>query len=295
MPEGALLLDQDFLRRLDMLSLRLRRPIRGFLRGERRSRTVGGGMEFSDYRSYQVGDDFRYIDWNVYSRLDRLFVKLFHVEEEMDMFLLLDTSQSMSFGSPSKLEYAKKVAAALGYIGLSGFDRVVAVGATDHLHGTLPALQGKAGIPRLFRFLASLDAGGPTSLSRAFEELLLRARRRGFILLLSDLLDPSGSTEPLKRARYRGFELAICHILDEEDLFPSLEGDVQLVDCERGDRVDVSLNSLAWDQFIRARDAYLRELEEFCLRHQIVYVRATTAVPFEDLVLRYLRLAGVIT
>jgi len=294
MPEDVLLLDPDFLRRLDSLSLRFRRPTRGSLRGERRSRAVGGGMEFSDYRSYQVGDDFRYIDWNVYSRLDRLFVKLFHLEEEMDIFLLLDTSQSMAFGRPPKVEYARKVAAALGYIGLSGLDRVIAVGASDHLHVPFPALQGRAQIPRLFRFLASLKAGGPTSLSKAFEELLLRARRRGFIVLLSDLFDPAGPVEPLKRARYRGFELAVCHILDDEDLFPSLEGDVQLIDCERGDRVDVSLNGIAWDRFARARDAYLQELEEFCLRHQIVYVRATTAVPFEDLVLRYLRLAEVI-
>ncbi len=295
---GDLLLEPEFLRKLETLSLLSRRMVQSGLRGERRSSTLGRGVEYADYRSYQAGDDYRYIDWNIFSRLDRLFVKLFSEEEDINVHLLVDQSRSMAFPPapvrPSKLQYAARVAAAIGYIGLVNLDRVSVVTfdrQVTSLHG--PG-RGRGGTFHLFGFLGSLEPGGSSDLSAALNEYAHRTRRRGLLVLLSDLLMPGGVGEALKVARAHRFDLFVIHILSDEDLTPALAGDLRLVDSETGAAVDVTVDAQALSAFARQRDRYLADLEQFCLRHRIEYLRTTTSIPFEDLILRYLRVGGLI-
>ncbi len=290
------LLDPEFLRRLEMLTLRARRPVRGVLRGERRSRTRGRGVEFADYRSYQVGDDYRHIDWNIYSRLDRLFVKLFSEEEDTTVHLLVDTSASMAWGQPSKALYAARVAAAIGYVGLVGLDRVGVAFFADRLRRTLPPVRGRGQSVRLMEFLADAAAPPPSATSdlrQTLHEYVHRTRRRGLLVLLSDLLFPAGYEDGLVLARAHRFEPFVIHVLSDDELAPAVRGDLRLVDRETRVGVEVTVDGPALDAYARARDRYLRGVEEFCLRHQIDYVRVSTSLPAEDLVLRYLRLGGL--
>jgi uncharacterized protein (DUF58 family) len=288
------LLDPEFLTRLERLTLLSRRIYRSGLRGERRSGTLGRGVEFADYRSYQVGDDFRYVDWNIYSRLDRLFVKLFSEDEDITVHLFVDASRSMGWGVPSKLDYAVRVAAALGYIGLANLDRVGAVAFSDRLQRTLAPRRGRAGAHTLFRFLGGFAAEGRSNLAAALREYGLRTRRRGVLVVISDLMFPNGIAEGLRLARYYRFEPFLVHLLTDEELQPVLEGDLRLVDVETGTAVEVTADGATLDAYARARDRYFAEVEQFCLRHQIEYLRAATSIPFEDLVLRYLRAGGLI-
>ncbi len=286
-----MLLEPSFLEKLERLRLAARRRTRGPA-GERRSRSLGRGVEFSDHRAYQVGDDWRYVDWNIYARLDRLFVKLFEQEEERDVHLLLDASASMRFGQPPKLEYAKRLAAALGYVALAGGERVGAAAVHGASVRTLPPRRGRAHAHHLFRFLEAEQAHGPTRLEEAAQHFV--PRRRGLVVALGDLLDPSGFQGFLGRLRHAGLEVFVVHVLSEEDLQPPGPGELRLVDAETQEGVEVTLDEAAVRAFAAQRDAFLEEVRQFCVRQGMVYVRATTAVPVEELVLRYLRRAGIV-
>lgn len=264
------------------------------VRGERRSPRLGRGVEFADYRSYQVGDDFRYVDWNIYSRLDRLFIKLFSEEEDINVHLFVDSSRSMGWGSPSKLDYAARLAAAVGYVGLRKADRVGAVAFSDRLEQTLPLQRGRGHTLRLFEFLAGVQPHGVSDLGAAMREYVYHTRRRGLLILISDLWLPGGYEEGLKLVRFHRFEPFVIHVVSEDELAPGVRGDARLVDVESGAAVEVSVDGHALDAFTRARDAYFAAIERFCLRHQIDYLRTATSIPFEDLVLRYLRMGGLL-
>jgi len=291
---SARLLDPEFLRRLENLTLRSRRLVHGGLRGERRSATLGRGVEFADYRGYQAGDDYRYIDWNIYSRLDRLFVKLFSEEEDINVHLLVDRSRSMAAGDPPKLHYAAQVAAAVGYIGLANLDRVSAVGFDRQVTQVFGPGRGRPQTMALFRFLDGLAPGGSSDLAGVMREYVHMTRRRGLLVIVSDLLMPAGLEDGLKLARAHRFEPFVIHVLSEEDLAPALTGDLRLIDSETGAAVEVSVDGAALRAFTRARDGYLTGLEQFCLRHGIEYLRTTTTIPITDLILRYLRAGGLI-
>ena len=290
------LLDPAFLRKLEALSLRSRRPIRTGVRGERRSRTLGRGMEFADYRSYQSGDDYRHIDWSIYSRLDRLFVRLFSEDEEVNVHLLIDTSPSMVWGGPRKLDYAVQIAAAIGYVALANLDRVGAVTFGSRLQSLLPLQRSRSHIFRLFEFLGALT--GPvqdaSSLRQVMREYAHRTKRRGLLVIISDLLYPDGYEEGLALARYDRFDPFVVQVLSEDELTPTVRGDARLVDSETGQTLDVSVDAPALEAYAQGRDAYFRDLEAFCLSHEIDYIRTTTTIPVEDLILRYMRLGGLV-
>lgn len=290
----ARLLDPEFLRRLDTLSLRSRRVTRGLLRGERRSPRLGRGVEFADYRSYQVGDDFRYVDWNIYSRLDRLFIKLFSEEEDINVHLFVDGSRSMGWGTPAKLDYAVRLAAAIGYVGLRNLDRVGAVVFSDGLAQVLPPHRGRGHTLRLFEFLSAVQPQGSSDLGAAMRRYVHQTQRRGLLILISDLWLPAGYEEGLTLARYHRFEPFVIQVTSDDELTPAVRGDVRLVDVESADPLDVSVDGPALDAYTRARDAYLAGVERFCFRQQIDYLRTATTISFEDLVLRYLRIGGLL-
>jgi uncharacterized protein (DUF58 family) len=290
------LLDPHFLRTLETLTLRSRRPVSAGLRGERRSRTLGRGVEFADYRSYQSGDDYRQIDWSVYSRLDRLFVKLFREEEDINIHLLVDTSPSMAWGVPRKLDHAARIAAAIGYVGLVNLDRVGAVAFGDRVQHVLPPHRGRSHIFRLFEFLGALPGPGQgvSSLAQVMGQYVHQTKRRGLLVIISDLLYPDGYEEGLKLARYHRFDPFVLHVLSEDELLPTVRGDARLVDVETGQAVEVSVDGPALEAYGRRRDEYLTGIETFCLRHQINYARTATTIPVEDLILRYLRIGGLV-
>ncbi|MGH2436133.1 MAG: DUF58 domain-containing protein, partial [bacterium] len=246
------------------------------------------------YRSYQSGDDYRYIDWNIYSRLDRLFIKLFSEEEDINVHLFVDTSRSMAWGDPSKLDYAARVAAALGYIGLRHSDRVGVVAFADRPSRVVPPHRGRGQVLRLFEALGELEGRGTSDLRTAMWEYVHKTHRRGLLVLISDLLFPNGFEEGLKLARYHRFDPFVIHVLSDDEIAPQAAGDLSLIDIETQAKVDVSIDGPSLEAYARARDAYFAEIEQFCVRHQIDYLRTTTTVPFDDLVLRHLRVGGLI-
>jgi uncharacterized protein (DUF58 family) len=286
------LFDQEFLKRLDELSIVSRRVASGQAKGERRTKRKGSGVEFMDYRPYTVGDDLRYVDWNIYSRLDKLILKLYVEEEDMCLHLLIDGSASMGFGAPSKLEYALRVAAALGYISLTNLERV-AVGVFAHdAPRVLRPMRGRGQILPILDFLSGLEAGGGTSLNANLARYALKSRVPGVAVVLTDLLDPGGYAEGMKALLQRRLDVFVLHVVSEEELNPSLAGDLSLVDAEGGGTREVSMDRRALDRYRERLRQHFDEAERFCARHGIDYLRTSTTVPFQDLILRHLRRGG---
>src|SRR5947209_1925006 len=215
MPEA--ILDPTFLKKLERLSLIAKRPFAGQMKGEKRSVKRGTSVEFADYREYILGDDLRYVDWNTAARLDKLFVKLFIEEEDLYLALLLDTSRSMDFGSPKKLHYAARVAAALGYIGLANYDRVGLTAFAGGIGDALPTKRGKAGVLPLFGYINRLEAEGGTSFAASMKAFAARAKYRGVAIVISDFLDPQWA-DGLKSLLAHEFQVTLIHTLDEEEL-----------------------------------------------------------------------------
>src|SRR6059058_275059 len=179
------LLEPQFLARLEQLELVSRKIFLGRMKGERRSRRKGQSVEFADYRNYVVGDDLRFLDWNLYARLDRLFLRLFMEEEDLHFYVLIDNSLSMDFGTPTKLHYAKQVAAALGFIGLVNLDRVLVEAFNDRLVQSLPAVRGRRSLWRLMDFLQKLEPAGPSDLKKALRSFSIKCSGKGIVVLLS--------------------------------------------------------------------------------------------------------------
>src|SRR3989442_336271 len=193
--QTAPLLDPEFLTRLEQLELVSRKIFLGRMKGERRSKRKGQSVEFADYRNYVIGDDLRFLDWNLFARLDRLFIRLFMEEEDLHFYVLIDNSLSMDFGSPTKLHYAKQIAAALGFIGLVNLDRVVIEGFNDHLVQSMPAARGRRSVWRLMDFLQKLEPAGPSDLRRALRSFSLKCSGKGIVVVLSDFMDKGGYEE----------------------------------------------------------------------------------------------------
>ena len=292
---AAPLLDPALLRRLEQLSLVNRRRLASSNKGERRSIQRGTSLEFVDYRQYAPGDDLRQIDWNVYGRHNHLVLKLFEDEEVLSVHLLLDKSRSMDWGSPNKLLYARQVAAALGYVALTGYDNVEAVQFTEQRQEHFGPGRGRSGVAGLFRFLG--DEGTPpgrTDLEAALRRFAARPRPPGLVLLFSDLLDPAGYERGLVRLRQQRHEVLLFHVLGPEELRPTVEGDLRLTDRETGEAVEVTLDRRAIDAYQERLTTWLAEVGSFCRRHAIAYQQLDTSRPLPQLLFRDLRERGVL-
>ena len=286
------LFDDDFQRKLDYLALVSKRVFAGRMRAERRTKKSGSGVEFADHRDYQPGDDFRYLDWNVYQRFDRLLLRLYEEEEDLAIYFIVDASSSMGFGDGKKLRYAKRVAAALAYVGLANLDRVSIVSTTDKVLDRMPATRGKARIFKVFRFLKELEAEGQTSLEDALKTFVAQNKRRGLVVLASDLYDPHGFERGINVLRYNKFDPFVVHIVDEAEAKPKLAGDVLLYDCETGDEREVTVTAKVLERFEAAYRSYLDDIDRFCTSKQVPYIRADVNVPFDELILRVFRRGG---
>src|SRR5437868_15535839 len=212
------LLEPRFLARLEQLELVSRKIFLGRMKGERRSKRKGQSVEFADYRNYVIGDDLRFLDWNLFARLDRLFIRLFMEEEDLHFYILIDNSLSMDFGSPSQLRYAKQVAAALGFIGLVNMDRVVIEAFNDRLTQSMPALRGRRSLWRMMDFLQKIEPAGPSDMKRALRTFSLKCSGKGIVVLLSDLMDKDGYEEALRYLVARQLDIYVIHILSHEEI-----------------------------------------------------------------------------
>ncbi len=286
---ARLLFDTDFLKKLEQLRLTSHRIYHGQGRGEHSTVKIGTSLEFSDYRNYQVGDDYRYIDWNIFSRLDRLFLKVFTAEEDLSIHILLDTSQSMLYGEPPKIEYAKRVAAALGYIGLSNLDRVGITTFGAGLHESTQPRRGRDHFLGLLEYCDRITCTGETDFNRSLMEYSFRSRRVGLAIVISDLLDPQGFERGLEALRFARYDVLLLQILDEEEVRPSYTGPVRLRDLETDHEQRLTIDEILLARYRERVQQWCRRIEEFCLKSQIEYLRASTLIPFEDLILKYLR------
>jgi len=291
-PLGDDLFDDEFQKKLDTLAIVSRRVFAGRMRAERRSKKKGSGVEFADHRDYAPGDDFRFVDWNVYQRFGKLLVRLYEEEEDLGITFIVDTSASMGFGAGRKFDQARRLCAALAYVGLANLDRVSVVGVSDSVVARLPEGRGRARIFNVFRFLRALSPGGTTNLSDAVSTVVAAQKRRGLAVLLSDLYDPSGFERGINVLRYNKFEPYVVHLTDPADARPDLRGDVQLYDCETGEEREVTITDALLDRMEGAYRQYLVEVEQFCARNRVPYFAADTSVPFDELVLRVFRRGG---
>ena len=288
------ILDDEFMSKIEQLRLVSRKVIVGRIRGERLTRKRGQSIEFADYRPYTVGDDLRFLDWNLYARLDRLFLKLFLEEEDLHVYLLLDTSGSMGYGEPSKLDYARRVAAALAYIAICNYDRVVVTAFGPERQQTLGPIRGKRQVLRMLQFLAEQKPDGVTSLEPACKRFAVKHRRPGVVILLSDFLDKEGYESALRYFIAANQDVFILHTLAGEELDPPFTGDLKLVDVEDEDDTEVTISKPLIKAYKETVNQFVGELRQFAGRRGMSYLLAPTTMPFDTLVLKYLRRRGLV-
>jgi uncharacterized protein (DUF58 family) len=281
------LFDSTFLRKLDRMALLTRRAMAGEMQGERRSPRRGSSVEFADYRPYTSGDDIRQIDWNLYARMERFFLKLMVAEEELTIHLLVDNTASMDWGDPNKLMYARRAAGAFGYVALSSLDRVT-VTALGGAARQLPGVRGKRGALPLFDFLQKLPASSGGSLHAICRRYMQTARNIGPLLLCSDLMDPEWK-EALRALTARPFEITILHTLAPQELRPEIDGDFRLLDAEGGAPIEITADLEVLRRYDENLSAWREEIESFCNGRGINYIFVDTSVPVEEFVLSTLR------
>ena len=303
------LLTPELLRRLEQFQLLAARRAKSSAKGERRSRSRGQSVEFADYRNYVQGDDFRYLDWNLYGRLERLFLKLYEEERELPVRIFLDASESMTFGEPRKFDFARQVAAAIGYVALSGFDRVSVIpfpapGEAPECdpairmmemaaRGALRSVRGKKSSIQFFQNLSALSAGGPANLNQALRRGALEARQVGMAVVLSDFLDPAGYEDGLNALVGRGFQVDLVQILASEELSPSTLGDLRLVDSETGAIQEVTFGRYRMKAYQQTVRNFIQRLREYCQTRGIHFFTAASNTSLEELLLKQLRKAEV--
>ena len=295
----VMLLTPQFLKQLDPFYIRAKHAFRGKFRGERRSLNRGTGIEFADYRVYEPGDDLRHVDWNIYARLDRLFIKLFHTDEDLPLLLLIDNSRSMEFGSPTKLTCAKQIAAALGYIALAHADSVTIYTCAERLSPMLPPTTSKSQFPRLTKALNAIPVSGQTRLTECLKQLQMYQRRAGMVVILSDFLDPNGYADGFKLLSGRGFSLTAIHLVSPEEIDPQTHleniptgGDWWVEDAETGETKAVTINAETLSQYKDQQQAFCDNLQRFCTDQGVGYAQLNSNTSVESFILQELHRVG---
>ena len=304
------LLTPDLLRRLEQFQLLAARRAKSSAKGERRSKARGQSVEFADYRNYVAGDDFRYLDWNLYGRLDKLFLKLYEEERELPVRIFLDASESMTFGAPPKFDFARQVAAAVGYVALCGFDRVsvcvfpdagaetagldaAALSAEQAARGGLRAVRGRKSALEFFKNISAVTARGAANLNEALRRGAIEARQAGVAVLLSDFLDPAGYEAGLNALVGRGFQVNAIQILAPEEFAPPAFGDLRLVDAETGALQEVTFGKFRLKAYQQTVRNFCQRLREYCQGRGINFFSVLSDIPLEQLLLKQLRQSEV--
>ncbi len=285
------LTEPAFIKQLDALNLLARRVLRGSLQADRRTQKRGTGITFADYAQYNLGDDYRAIDWKIYARTEELLIKLFEVEEDATVYILLDCSHSMK----SKFNYARRLAAALGYIGLNGMDRVVVHGMADKLSTIVESARSRSSV---FSFLRDLEHahtfGDDTNFTACARSFQARRRKKGVVLVVSDFLFPSGFTDGMKFLQWSGHDVFALQVHDPADLECPWLGDLELSCVETSKTQRVTISEKEAKIYREAMKSWNDELKTDCARRGIGLASTTTDVPFEVVVQSMLRKGGLI-
>lgn len=287
------LLEPELLAKLERLAILARKAQIGVSKGERRSRRKGVSTEFADYRDYVQGDDLRHVDWNIYGRLEHLYLKLFMEQEDLTVHLQIDASASMSFGQPAKVDYAGRLAAAIGYIALCGYDRVCCEAFAGAGSRRLQPCRGKSSARRLFGFIQSIEAEGATALEKSCKDYVMRNRAKGVSILISDFFDESGHEGALRRLQMSGSDCFAIHLLSPEEVAPPISGDLRLIDAETSRHTEISVSPALLKRYRQNLDSFCDGIKRFCTARGIAYIPATTDIPIERLTLDILRKGGL--
>ena len=288
------LFDSDFLKKLEYLSLVSRRVFRGRLLAQRRTKQLGGGIEFADHREYAAGDDLRYLDWNVYAKFGDLLLKRFQEEEDLHVYILLDASKSMDCGTPNKFDYARRIAAALAYIALADLDRVSIMAYADKPLDVLPLTRGKDRVLSILKFLENTKtAGTATDLATVAKSLVNRAQRTGLVVIISDLYDQAGFRAGVDLLRHRRFEPHVIQIHTAEEANPTFLGDIELDEIETGQRRKITVTERKLKQYKQLFNEFLISIENYCKTYSLSCTRSTTDLPFDELIMRMMRASGI--
>lgn len=278
------LIDRKLLEKLERLTIRWQKSFPGLVGGHNLSRYPGPGIEFLDHRHFHHGDDLRAVNWRAYLRLEKLFLKMFQVEPRVPVRILLDTSASMQTGQPSKLFYAKRLAAAMCYIGLVRLDTICIQPFSDHLYDSFLASGGRHRLMPAVQYLATLEHGGVTDLLQVTREFVSSYAQRGLLIVISDFLDDADPVRALQYLADFGHELLLVQVWAEEDRTPPWEGELDLEDAESGARLDLSFDAAARQQYTEAFDAYAAALERLALSNSGRYVGVSTNTSIEDVI-----------
>jgi uncharacterized protein (DUF58 family) len=294
MPAASTLLSPELLAQLEKMELVSRKIFRGRMKGERRSPRKGQSVEFADYRNYVPGDDLRFVDWNTYARLEKLFLKMFLEEEDLHFYALIDASASMDFGEPTKFKYAVQLAAALGFIGLVRGDRVKIETLGSAKSAPTPAFRGRRSLWRMLDHLESLRPEQNVSLAEGIKTFCLRNSGRGIIIVISDLMDKAGFQAGLRYLVSKNMDVYVVHLLSAEEFEPDVQGDLRLVDCEDSDVAEVTVTGPLLKRYKQTLASFVESAKEYCTRRGMAYVLARTSVPLEELVTSYLGTRGLV-
>lgn len=312
------LLDASFMARLNGLDLSSRKIFAGKLKGERRSKKRGESVEFADHRPYVVGDDLRHIDWNLFGRLDMLFMKVFLEEEDLSLHLVLDASASSDCGNPNKFLFGQRLCAALAYIGLVNLNRVgitviggervdAGEGGGGEGHGlvvpgearpavmhSLRDLRGRRRLAEAGRFLCGIRPAGESRFDEAAKRIAVSRRGRGVMVLVSDMFLKEGYEQGLRLLVGHGYDLFVLQTIAPDEMEPTIGGDLRLKDVEDGDRAEVTISAPLLNRYKKLLTAYVNQLHEFCARRDIIHAAIKTDTPVENIVLEYLRQRGML-
>ena len=290
MPESSILFDDEFMKKLTYLNIVSKHMIPGHLHGEHRAKKkTDSGIEFADYRQYVAGEDTKNVDCRTFLRLDKLILRIFEEDADLPIYIFFDSSKSMDHGEPSKYDFARKIAAALAYIGLLNQDRVSLVGYADGIAEEMSARKGAAQIWRAFNFLESVQAGGETSMLKAFQNFFSARRRRGLVVVVSDFLDGTGWNKAFDMLRYYRQDLFAVHVYSADEECPDMPDEVLLEDSESGKTERIKVTPGLLDAYSEMFEEHCEEVSGYCRKNGYGYVRTDTELSFEDLILRVFR------
>lgn len=288
------ILTPDLMAQLERLELVTRKVFRGRMKGERRSKRKGQSVEFADFRSYVPGDDLRSLDWNLYARLDKLIIKLFLEEEDLHFFTLIDASLSMDFGTPTKLAYAKQLAAALGFVGLIRTDRVRIETLGQSVRNAGPVLRGRRSVWRMLDYLEGIQAGETISLADGVKNFCIRNAGKGVVVLISDLMDKNGYEAALRYLVSQQMDVYVIQVLSQEEIDPDVKGDLRLVDCEDEDIAEITVSAPLLSRYKATLNAFVGGAQDYCSKRGMNYLLANNQTPVKDLISNYLRRRGLV-
>ncbi len=281
---SAPLLDREFLEKLERLTIHWQKSFAGLVGGHNVSRFAGGGQEFLDHRHFHHGDDLRAINWRAYLRLEKLFLKMFQVEPRVPVRMLLDTSGSMSAGSPEKFDYARKLAAALCYVGLVRLDTIAIQPFNEALGERCRSGGGRHRFSPVMDYLAGLRSEGRTDYLEVVRRFVTAYPQRGLLIVISDFLGAESCEKPLQYLADYGHELLLVQIWREEDRSPVWMGELDLVEAETGERLRVEVDATARERYTRAFDEFSKSLEALAARNAGRYVGISTSMAIEEFV-----------